>query len=340
VTDVQLSFRIPGWVQKRLVDEGEVVKVGQEIAQLDRSELAQEAELHDAEVQAVKAALAELEAGSRPEEIAQAEAAVLKAQALLDEVVTGSRPEEIAGAEATLQAAKIETDQFKLDFDRVAKLYQSGTTSQQDYDRAKAAYDGASQRRREAEERLKLVKLGPRKEQVDQARAALKQAQATLDLVRKGPRQEQIDQSRARLLQTQQTLAIAKTHLGYTTLVSPLAGVVLSKNVETGEYVVAGTPIVTVADLSDIWLRAYISEPDLGRVKLGQKVRVTADTYPGQVYEGHISFISSEAEFTPKNVETQKERVKLVFRLKIAVANRSSELKPGMPADAEIRIGP
>jgi len=340
VTDVQLSFRIPGWVEKRLVDEGDNVTVGHEIARLDRSELAQEVELHDAEVRASKAALAELEAGSRPEEIDQAKAVVMRTQAALAELEAGSRPEEIAAAEATLQAAKVEADQLKLEFDRVEKLYAAKATSKQDYDRAKAAYDGASERRREAEERLKLVKLGPRKEQVDQARAALKQAQATLDLVREGPRQEQIEQARARLLQTQQTLAIAKTHRGYTTLVSPITGVVLSKNVETGEYVVAGTPIVTVADLNDIWLRAYVSETDMGRVHLGQKVRVTADTYPGQVYDGHVSFIASEAEFTPKNVETQKERVKLVFRVKISIVNRNTELKPGMPADAEIQLAP
>jgi len=339
VTDVELSFRIPGWVQRRLVDEGENVTVGQEIARLDPSELAQEADLHEAEVQGAQAALAELEAGSRPEEIAQAEAAAQKAQALLDQLVAGSRPEEIAAAEATLRAAKVEADQLKVDFDRVAKLYQTAATSKQDYDRAKAAYDAAFQRQQESEERLKLVRLGPRKEEIDQARAAWKQSQATLDLVRKGPRKEEIDQARARLQQTKQTLAIARTQLGYTKLVSPLSGVILSKNVEEGEYVVAGTPIVTAANLNDIWLRAYINETDLGRVKLGQKVRVTTDTYPGKEYEGHISFISSEAEFTPKNVQTQKERVKLVFRVKITIANPNMELKPGMPADGEIRLG-
>jgi HlyD family secretion protein len=95
---------------------------------------------------------------------------------------------------------------------------------------------------------------------------------------------------------------------------------------------------VTVADLANVWVRAYINETDLGRVKVGQRVRVTTDTYPGKVYEGHISFIASEAEFTPKNVQTQKERVKLVYRIKIDIPNPKMELKPGMPADAEILL--
>jgi multidrug resistance efflux pump len=112
----------------------------------------------------------------------------------------------------------------------------------------------------------------------------------------------------------------------------------LSQQVELNnrEYVAAGTPIVTVADLTDIWLRAYVNEADLGRVKFGQKARVTTDTYPDKAYEGTISFIASEAEFTPKNVQTPTERVKLVYRVKITVANAKMELKPGMPADAEI----
>jgi len=112
----------------------------------------------------------------------------------------------------------------------------------------------------------------------------------------------------------------------------------LSKNVEPGEYVAPGTPVVTVGELEDPWLRAYINETDLGRVKLGQRVQVTTDSYPDKKYEGRISFIASQAEFTPKNVQTEKERVKLVYRIKVDLTNPNLELKPGMPADAEILL--
>ena len=105
-------------------------------------------------------------------------------------------------------------------------------------------------------------------------------------------------------------------------------------------YAAPGTPVVTVGDLVNLWLRAYISETDLGRVKVGQRVWVTTDTYPGKRYDGRVSFIASQAEFTPKNVQTEKERVKLVYRIKIDIQNPNMELKPGMPADAVILTGP
>jgi HlyD family secretion protein len=119
-------------------------------------------------------------------------------------------------------------------------------------------------------------------------------------------------------------------------LVSLLSGVVLSQNVESGEYVAAGTPVVTVGDLGQVWLRAYINEPDLGRVKAGQRVRVTTNTYPGRAYDRQVSFLASEAEFTHKKVQTRQERVKLVYRIKVDIPNPHMELKPGMPADADI----
>lgn len=340
VTDVELSFRIPGWVERRLVSEGESVQAGQDVAALDRTELSQEVELRNREVTAARAALAELEAGSRPEEIAEAEAAASQAKARLDELEAGSRPQEIAAAEAAVARAQAEANYRKTELARMEQLRQTEAATEQALDTARTAYETAMARLREAQEQLELVREGPRKEQIEQARAALAQARQRLALVRKGPRQETIDQARSRLQQVEQALAINQTRLAYTTLTSPVSGLVLSDNVEAGEYVAAGTPIVTVADLKNIWLRAYINETDLGRVKVGQAVRVTTDTYPDKVYEGRITFIASEAEFTPKNVQTEKERVKLVYRVKITVANPDMELKPGMPADAEIRLNP
>ncbi|MCJ7502997.1 MAG: efflux RND transporter periplasmic adaptor subunit [Acidobacteriia bacterium] len=338
VTDAEVSFKILGRVEARLVDEGEMVRAGQTIARLDSAELAQEVAARRAEMQAVQAALAELEAGSRPEEIAQAEASAAQAKARLDEMLAGSRPEELSAAEAVLRRAKAEAERARLDAERYEGLYKKEIVSAQQYDLARTAYETALARQREAEEQYKLVKEGPRKEQIEQARAAWLQAQERFVLVKKGPRQETIEQARARLQQAKEGLAVAETRLGYATLTSPLAGVVLSKNVEPGEFVAAGTPIVTVGDLENVWLRAYINETDLGRVKVGQRVRVTTDTYPDKRYEGRVSFIAAQAEFTPKSVQTEKERVKLVYRVKVDIRNPNMELKPGMPADAEILV--
>jgi HlyD family secretion protein len=338
VTDAEVSFKIPGRVQQRLVDEGQTVKTGQVVARLDDAELSQEAALRRADFEAAQAALDELLAGSRPEEIAQAKAASEQAKARLDEMLAGSRPQELAAAEAALRRAQAETERAKLDMDRYAGLYKKEIVSAQQNDAIRTAYETSLQRQREAEEQFKLVREGPRKEAIEQAHAAYLEAQEHYELVRKGPRKETIEQGRARAEQARQALAVAETRLSYATLSSPLSGIVLSKNVEPGEYVAAGTPIVTAGDLEHPWLRAYINETDLGRVKVGQRVRVTTDTFPGKAYDGHVSFISSQAEFTPKSVQTEKERVKLVYRIKVEIANPQMELKPGMPADAEILI--
>jgi HlyD family secretion protein len=147
-----------------------------------------------------------------------------------------------------------------------------------------------------------------------------------------------VEQARARLKMAEESLAQARTRLGYAILTAPMDGVVLSENIEPGEYVAAGTPVVTIGRLDPLWLRVYIAESDLGRVKLGQAARVTTDTYPGRGYRGTVTFIAQDAEFTPKNVQTEQERVKLVYRVKITLPNPEHELKPGMPADAVIDL--
>jgi HlyD family secretion protein len=339
VTDAEVSFKIAGRVESRLVTEGEFVQKGATVALLDRAELLPERTVRQAELHGAQAALAELESGARPEEIAAAAAALEEARAFLTELEAGSRPQEIAVGEATVARARADLADAETNFNRVKDLHEREMAAQQEFDSAQARHDAALARVREADEQLKLIKEGPRKEKIEQARAAAAQAQQRFNLIKQGPRRETIEQARAKVDQAKAALGLAETRLNDTTLVAPLTGVVLSKNIEPGEYVAPGTPVVTVGDLENVWLRAYINETDLGRVKVGQRARLTTDTYPGQVYEGRISFIASQAEFTPKNVQTPKERVKLVYRVKIDIPNPNMELKPGMPADAGILLG-
>jgi HlyD family secretion protein len=133
-------------------------------------------------------------------------------------------------------------------------------------------------------------------------------------------------------------LGVTQSQLEDTSAYSPIDGVVLVKSAEIGEVLAAGTTVVTIGDLDHPWLRGYIKETDLGRVKLGQKVKLSTDSYRGKVYWGRVSFIASEAEFTPKQIQTSEERVKLVYRIKIDVDNSSHELKSNMPVDAEIVV--
>jgi len=144
------------------------------------------------------------------------------------------------------------------------------------------------------------------------------------------------DAGKAKVEQLKASLDLAQTRLDFTDLASPLDGFILVKSSLAGEVVKPGTPVFTAIDLHNIWVTAYINEKDLGKVKLGQLSDVVTDTYPGKKYKGTVSFISSQAEFTPKFIQTQEERVKLVYRIKVRVDNSSLELKPGMPADAYI----
>lgn len=175
----------------------------------------------------------------------------------------------------------------------------------------------------------------------DQAETAMKQAAAALkrDEALVGVAEKNIATSLANIKNAQETLQLANITLGYTVLRAPFSGVIVERQTELGEVMQPGTPVVTLADLDHVWLRAYVSETDLGRIRWGQAAAVATDTYPGKKYPGRISFISSNAEFTPKSVETHQERVTLVYRIKIDIENSNHELKPGMPADAVIELG-
>jgi len=286
VISVGASFRVAGKVLERPVDEGQVVQAGQLLARLDARDLEQQVAMRRAD------------AGT--------------ARAALDAVLAGSRPEEVEASKAALEQASADLRRLEPDEARIRDLYQKGILSVRDFEAAKAAFEAARGKVRQAEQQFALVKKGPRKEDIDQLRSRFEGAQ--------------------------QALALAETQLGYATLTAPVGGVILSKNVEAMEYVAPGTAVVTLANLGQVWLRAYVEEADLGRVKVGQQAFITSDTYPGKRYEGRVSFIASEAEFTPKTVQTRKERSKLVYRIKVDIPNPAMELKPGMPVDAEIAL--
>ncbi len=146
------------------------------------------------------------------------------------------------------------------------------------------------------------------------------------------------EMAKAKVAKLKAALDLAKLKLSYTNLYSPMDGFIIIKSAEEGQLIQPGAIIFTLLDLKHPWLTAYINETDLGRVKLNQEVNVKTDTYHGKIYKGRISFISQEAEFTPKYIQTKEERVKLVYRIKVDLNNQSLELKPGMPAEAYIQM--
>jgi HlyD family secretion protein len=260
------------------------------------------------------AVIAKLEDHDLVQAVALADSSLKLAQAKLNELLAGSRPQEIKAALEQLNQAESDLDRSHKEFDRVKALFEQQLAPASSMDNAAAAYHIAEAAATRARQLYELVEEGPRKEEIASARAAVDQARQNLELT--------------------------KVQVGYATLTAPTAGVVLIKSAEVGEVVSPGTPVVTLGDLDRVWLRAYVNETDLGRVAWGQSVDVTTDTFPGKRYHGTIGFISSEAEFTPKSVQTQKERVTLVYRIKVNLDNPNRELKPGMPADGVIHVQP
>jgi len=219
-------------------------------------------------------------------------------------------------------------------------------TRAEDIRRAQAQYDAALKALQQVQARRDLVRAGPRKEDIEQLRAAHEQAKAqvqaaraALDLALAGPRKETIAAARSRVEQARGALNTAVASLEQTAIFSPADARVTLRNVEPGELVTPGLPIVRLAMLDRVWLKVYVPEQEVGLVKLGQRAEVATDTNPDKRYAGRVMEIAQEPEFTPKNVQTKEERVKLVFGVKVEIENPNQELKPGMPADAVIYVG-
>jgi HlyD family secretion protein len=242
------------------------------------------------------------------------EAAVRVRESDLALTLAGTRHQEVKAAQQTMIDAEADLEQKKIDNRRAQQLFSKDEVSAQDRDLAATALKRAQAIFKAAQQRYNEAVEGSRKEDIVIARANLNEAGANLGL--------------------------SQVNLSYTILRAPSTGVVTVREAELGEVVAPGSPVVTLADLDHIWLRAYIAETDLGSIHWSQEAAITTDTYPGKQYHGRISFISPDAEFTPKSVQTTKERVTLVYRIKIDIDNPNHELKPGMPADAHIELAP
>jgi len=348
-TKVDVSFQIGGRVAEVTAVEGQPLKADDVLARLDPKELQAHvnqimASLDVARKQALQqkstvAMRSDIVESTINQSLSETEAARIS----VDRVRNGSRPEEIRVAEAQVRQAEADLDRRKNDFQRMSDLKAKDIVSQQEFDVAQSAYRMAETTVASARERLALAKEGPRREDVAEAEARLRAAQASSAVAEAGKKSiviegQALDSMIAHQRELEAQLDAARTQLTYTEIHAPLDGVVLTKNVESGEVVNPGTPVVSIANIDDLWMNIYIPETQTGFVKLGQAVRVHVDSFPGETFKGKISFVSSESEFTPKTIQTQEERIKLVYRVKVSLENTGQRLKPGMPADAEILL--
>ena len=247
-------------------------------------------------------------------QLQQSMAAKDAAEAQMKLMLSGARKEDVNQAEQNLNQAKVNFETAERDKIRFKNLYDSRSITQKQYEDAIARYDLMNAQYISAQENYNKVKKIFRQEEIDQAKANLNKATAGVELLKKNIRDCYV--------------------------ISPIKGFIVKTFVERGESVSPMSSLFEVSDLDEVELVVYVSEEELGYVKLGQKADVTIDTYKDKSYEGKVTYISSEAEFTPKNIQTKEERTKLVFAVKITIPNKDYDLKSGMPADAVIKIAP
>lgn len=347
LTQVDISFKVAGKLVERTVDEGDSVKKGQLIARIDRDTMERQRDRDAAGVFSAETQMRQMETSvtfqraTLEADIALRKAELNEAQAHLSELEAGSRPQEIAQAQDTVTDAQAQYEQAKLDWDRAQNLFKSDDISRAQFDQFHARFDSTRAMLNKAKQTSGLVVEGPRKEQIAAARAQVARANAAIRLSEANRlelkrREEEVATRHAEIQRNQAQMAMTQSQLNDMLVTSPIDGVVLVKSAELGEVLAAGTTVVSIGDIDHPWLRGYINERDLGRIHLGDKASVTSDSFPGKIYPGHVSFIASQAEFTPKQIQTREERVKLVYRIKIEVENPKRELKSNMPVEADI----
>lgn len=284
VRQVNLGFKVPGRVKSLLVDEGDAVKEGQRLAELDPVYF--------------------------QDSIAQLKAQRDQLDANLTKLLNGNRPEEIAQAEATVAERDAALTNAKITLDRAEALFNASTGTRKAYDDALAAHRQVTAQLNSARQALTLMKAGARKEDIAAARAQLANGDAALK--------------------------IAERQLADAGLVAPQDGTVLTRVREAGAIVNAGETVFVLSITSPVWIRTYVSETDLARVRPGQEVAVKTDTPGIAMMTGRIGFISTTAEFTPKTVETRELRTALVYRVRVVVDDPNGVLRQGMPVSVSV----
>ena len=332
---VAAGSRVGGRISEVLVDEGARVKQGDVLVRFEATEAQAAFAAAEARLAQADALLKKLEAGARPEELQQAIAAAARAQEQYQLAQKGFRTQEVKGATATAEAVQAQRDEARAEFRRVEKLRDGGAISQQRYDEAKHALEAAEAQYRAAHEKQNLAASGSRKEEIAMAKASAEQAAAALDLVRNGARKEDVDAARGARDAAAADRARAQVTLDEMQVKAPRDAVVESMDVHPGDLLKPGA-VALLADPDDLKVMVYVSAPLLGRIKVGQKLSLTADAYGQERFEGIVDRLATEGEYTPRNLQTKEERVQQVFGVKLKLTSQGGRLKAGMTVTAHI----
>jgi HlyD family secretion protein len=336
-THAELAFQVSGRVADVLADEGDLVERDQVLAGVDQSEYKARHEQAKANLESAMKNLQraetvlEVNKKTLPDEVARAEAGVKVLMAQLNELEAGYREQDIERARLAFLTAKDIMEEARKNKVRYDNLFQNRIVSEKEWDAVRLKFETALKDFEKAKETLAMLKEGVRKETIQTARARLSEGKAMLKQVRNNlgkieVAEKEVETLKAQVKSARSAVELAKIYLQYTQLRAPFRGIITTRN-----------KVMTLSDLSTVELKIFVGETEIGKIKPGQRVEVRVDTFPDKVYIGKVSFISPEGEFTPKIIQTHKERVKLVYLVKVSISNPDLELKSGMPADAWLR---
>lgn len=335
--EIQIGSKIGGRVTEVAVEEGQAVKAGTPLVRFEAGELQAQRAQAQAQVVQAQSDLSKLERGYRPEEIAQAQAAAAEQGALLEAAKKGPRVQEVEQAQADYAAAKADAVNAAATFGRMEMLVRGDTISRLQFDDAKAKRDATAQRAESFRQRLALLQAGTRKEDLTAAEERYRQAEAAATLMRRGYRKEDVEAARGRLAAAVAQVKELDVRLKEAELEAPAEGVVEVVSVRSGDLVAPGRIVVTMLESSQLWVKIYVPETQLAKVRVGQNAAVEVDSFSGREFTGQVEQIASAAEFLPRNVQTLSDREHQVFGVKVRMDNRDGVLKSGMSATVHLR---
>jgi multidrug resistance efflux pump len=335
--EIRLGSRVGGRVSEVLVDEGDLVRKGQPLVRLDEFDLRERLAEAQAQLAQRRADYEKSLAGFRPEEVAQAEAHYRQAEAQLKKVERPPREEEVTAAKAELRLAQARLEQASQNQRRLldAAKRQPASVSQEELDKAEEDVQVARATVEVREQQLTILLLGAREEEREEARAARDAALAAWELAKTGFREEEKAQAKAAVEAGEAAVDAIEKQLEELTINSSIDGRVEALELQPGDLVAPNAPVLSLLDIGSLWVRAYIPQSRLD-IRVGRKLPVTVDAFPGHKFTGEVTYISRQAEFTPSNVQTYDERAKQVFRVKVTLQppdDPAIQLYPGMTAD-------
>ncbi|MCI0465369.1 MAG: efflux RND transporter periplasmic adaptor subunit [Gemmataceae bacterium] len=333
IQEVRLGSKVGGRVQDVLVKEGQLVEPGTKLVVLEVPELEAERDQVQAKLDAATAEWHKAKAGPRIEEKESAKAAAAAALAKHQRMEAGWREEEKRQARAELEAAEADLKYAVDDFERTAELYRRGATARAEYEAALANRDRARARLNVARARDEMLQVGNRAEDRAMAKAEWEQAEWQYRMLKKGTRQEDIDSAKARVGELRAKLRELDVNLKERVVSAPEYAVVEVLTVRRGDLIPPNQPVARVLRAEDLWVKVFVPETELGKVRLNQEVDVLIDSYPGKRFRGRVTQVASISEFTPRNVQSVDERRHQVFGVKVTVPNPQGHFKAGMAAE-------